>query len=50
MQTIHIQKTRTMFIMTEVIPGADVKSFILMDNNFRKDAKNAYYKNRLLKK
>ncbi|AMR43094.1 DKNYY domain-containing protein [Elizabethkingia anophelis] len=33
----------------EIIPEADVKSFILMDNNFGKDAKNVFYKKQLLK-
>ncbi|MDQ1096907.1 MULTISPECIES: DKNYY domain-containing protein [Chryseobacterium] len=33
----------------EVIPGADVKTFILIGRDFGKDDKNAYFQNKLLK-
>ena len=49
METALIQKTRTMFIMKEIIPDADTKTFIIMGDYFGKDAKNAYYKDQLLK-
>lgn len=36
------------FYNQEIIPGADVKTFIPLGNDFGKDTKNVFYKNQLL--
>ena len=49
MHTLFKRQKNNVYYDEEIIPEADVKSFILMDNNFGKDAKNVFYKKQLLK-
>ena len=44
MHTPLFKRQNNVYYDEEIIPEADVKSFILMDNNFGKDAKMSFIK------